>query len=105
MALRLEDFQLTPEMRRRCAGLLEQWDARDPWRPSAALESQVMGLVTEVCAPRVVLMASPVHAAKFLRELMEQSNASPRLNQAFGIFFGFISETIVKAVRSVFTAS
>lgn len=63
------DFALTVAHASTVRALLEVWDARDPWVAAPALEQQLLDTPAGIVAPRIVFMASPVHAAKFLREL------------------------------------
>ena len=70
MPVRPSDLRPSAEQLDRIRRLLADWDARDIWRPSANLDAQVIGLVAQLCAPKIVFMATPVHAAKFLREIV-----------------------------------
>ena len=72
MPLHPSDFRLTAEQRLRAANLLQHWDARDPWVDNARLERELLDLLERVTAPRVVALQSAVHAAKFLREILER---------------------------------
>ena len=61
------DFTPTVAQASTVRAIFERWDARDPWVSAPALEKQLLDTMAGIVAPRLVFMASPVHAAKFLR--------------------------------------
>ncbi len=73
MPPRPSDFTPSPAQAEAARAVLEVWDARDPWASAAQLERQLLDTLAGIVAPRIVFMPSPVHAAKFLREILEHA--------------------------------
>lgn len=77
MPLRPTDFTLSTTQLAAAQSVLAAWDARDPWVADAALEQRLEGTLAVAVAPHIVHTLSPVHAARFLRDIVEHTRDHP----------------------------